>query len=91
MMLVDVYVCLMITHIFFSLTFCQIGDFGLSRDLVDEQLYFSSGGKVPIRWTAPEVHFGECSRHFILICFWFWPLLLWFFSLLLLLLLLRLL
>ena len=32
----------------------QIADFGLSRDLCDENYYVSSGGKVPVKWTAPE-------------------------------------
>ena len=38
--------------------FCvvQIADFGMSRDLIDENYYITSGGKVPIKWTAPEVH-----------------------------------
>lgn len=34
----------------------QIGDFGMSRDLEDENYYISHGGKVPVKWTAPEVH-----------------------------------
>ena len=33
----------------------QIGDFGLSRDLLDENYYISKGGMIPIKWTAPEV------------------------------------
>ena len=33
----------------------QIADFGMSRDLDDEEYYISNGGKVPIKWTAPEV------------------------------------
>ena len=33
----------------------QIGDFGLARDLGGEDVYLSRGGKVPIKWTAPEV------------------------------------
>ena len=33
----------------------QIADFGLSRDLEDEDYYISQGGKIPIKWTAPEV------------------------------------
>ena len=33
----------------------QIGDFGLARDLGEEDVYLSRGGKVPIKWTAPEV------------------------------------
>jgi len=33
----------------------QIADFGMSRDLLDENYYITSGGKVPVKWTAPEV------------------------------------
>lgn len=33
----------------------QIGDFGMARDLMDEDYYKSKGGKIPIKWTAPEV------------------------------------
>ena len=33
----------------------QISDFGMSRDLEDENYYFSHGGKIPVKWTAPEV------------------------------------
>ena len=32
----------------------QIADFGLSRDLDAENYYTSSGGLVPVKWTAPE-------------------------------------
>ena len=32
----------------------QIGDFGMARDLMDDTYYKSSGGKVPVKWTAPE-------------------------------------
>ncbi len=33
----------------------QIADFGMARDLVDGDYYTSSGGHIPIKWTAPEV------------------------------------
>ena len=33
----------------------QIGDFGMARDLMDDTYYKSSGGKIPVKWTAPEV------------------------------------
>eukprot|EP00051_Salpingoeca_urceolata_P004081 m.62467 g.62467 ORF g.62467 m.62467 type:complete len:1449 (-) comp13351_c0_seq2:223-4569(-) len=34
---------------------CRIADFGLSRELVDDDLYYKSvGGTIPVRWTAPE-------------------------------------
>ena len=35
--------------------FLQISDFGMSRDLMDENYYISHGGKIPVKWTAPEV------------------------------------
>ena len=35
----------------------QISDFGMSRDLEDEDYYVSHGtGKIPVKWTAPEVY-----------------------------------
>ncbi len=33
----------------------QIADFGMARDLMDDTYYTASGGKIPIKWTAPEV------------------------------------
>ena len=33
----------------------QIADFGMSRDLIDHNYYITSGGKIPVKWTAPEV------------------------------------
>ena len=33
----------------------QISDFGMSRNLMDENYYISHGGKIPVKWTAPEV------------------------------------
>jgi hypothetical protein len=35
----------------------QIGDFGMARDLMDDTYYKSSGGKIPVKWTAPEVYY----------------------------------
>ena len=32
----------------------QIADFGLSKNL-DSGYYYSEGGMVPVKWTAPEV------------------------------------
>ena len=37
------------------LLYVQIADFGMSRDLIDENYYITSGGKIPLKWTAPEV------------------------------------
>ena len=39
----------------------QIGDFGLSRDLDEENYYISNGGKIPVKWTAPEACVMEKS------------------------------
>ena len=33
----------------------QIADFGMARDLEESDYYISHGGKVPVKWTAPEV------------------------------------
>ena len=33
----------------------QIADFGMSRDLLDVDYYMTSGKKIPVKWTAPEV------------------------------------
>ena len=42
--------------------FFQIGDFGMSRDLADDTYYVSHGGKIPVKWTAPEaIHFRKYS------------------------------
>ena len=27
----------------------------MARDLMDDTYYTSSGGKIPVKWTAPEV------------------------------------
>ena len=38
----------------YCLYISKIGDFGLARDLVDDTYYTSKGGKIPVKWTAPE-------------------------------------
>jgi serine/threonine protein kinase len=40
---------------FSSMPSVKIADFGMSRDLADENYYVSHGGKIPVKWTAPEV------------------------------------
>lgn len=35
--------------------FNQVADFGMARNLMDDTYYTSSGGKIPVKWTAPEV------------------------------------
>ena len=43
-------------------TYIQIADFGLSRDLHHEDYYISHGGKIPVKWTAPEaLHYRKYS------------------------------
>ena len=40
----------------------QIADFGLSRDLQNGDYYVSHGGKIPVKWTAPEaLHYRKYS------------------------------
>ena len=47
-----------------SFTFSfQIGDFGLSRDLVDEEFYLSRGGQIPMKWTSIEVLYIRRNLH----------------------------
>ncbi|KAI6653850.1 hypothetical protein LOD99_3352 [Oopsacas minuta] len=39
---------------------CRIADFGMSRELNSESEYYtSSGGRIPLRWTAPEAVFFQ--------------------------------
>ena len=39
---------------------CRIADFGMSRELIsDSEYYTSSGGRIPLRWTAPEAVFYQ--------------------------------
>ena len=54
--------CLYITiYTYFcaALQIWQISDFGMARDLADDTYYTvqSKGGKIPVKWTAPEVGF----------------------------------
>lgn len=44
-----------LTSVYDKRMFIQISDFGLSRDLVDDYYIVQHGGKIPLRWTAPEV------------------------------------
>ena len=40
----------------------QIADFGMSRVLQDTDYYVSRGGKIPVKWTAPEaLHYKKYS------------------------------
>ena len=33
----------------------QIADFGMARDITDANYYVTKGGKIPAKWTPPEV------------------------------------
>ncbi|KAI6659269.1 hypothetical protein LOD99_14942 [Oopsacas minuta] len=33
---------------------CRVADFGMSRDLRSDDYYRSKGGRIPLRWSAPE-------------------------------------
>ena len=40
----------------------QIADFGLSQNLQNKDYYVSQGGKIPVKWTAPEaLHYRKYS------------------------------
>ena len=41
----------------------QIADFGMSRDLTSDYYYITSGGKIPVKWTAPEVSIALLSYY----------------------------
>ncbi len=49
----------------------QIADFGMARDLEEGNYYVSHGGKIPVKWTAPEVSIkslkqnSSCEVHLI--------------------------
>ena len=44
------------------MTSIQIADFGMSRALQDTDYYVSRGGKIPVKWTAPEaLHYKKYS------------------------------
>ena len=48
------FVCLFL-FLYFCVFFLQISDFGMARDLEESNYYISHGGKIPVKWTAPEV------------------------------------
>ena len=54
------YLCIC-TRIY-TLFLFKIADFGMSRDIADETYYISQGGKIPVKWTAPEaIHYKKYS------------------------------
>ena len=38
----------------------------MARDLIDTEYYISHGGKIPIKWTAPEVSYFLKSESLLL-------------------------
>ena len=57
-------VCVCVCDECMILFFAKIADFGMSRDLEEESFYAMSGGKIPVKWTAPEVAMYLCSHVF---------------------------
>lgn len=48
---------LLVHEVTIAFAVLQIADFGMSRDLDDADYYLSNGGKIPFKWTAPEVSY----------------------------------
>ena len=44
---------------FWSFVPDPIADFGLSRDITDDTYYTATSGKIPVKWTAPEVRISH--------------------------------
>ncbi|CAB4013282.1 ephrin type-A receptor 4 isoform X7 [Paramuricea clavata] len=54
---------------------CKVSDFGLTREICQTSNYETSGGKIPIRWTAPEVI--KYKKSFISSDVWSYGVVLW--------------
>ena len=39
----------------YTYNYTQIADFGMARDVADDNYYVTTGGKIPLKWTSPEV------------------------------------
>ena len=33
----------------------------MARDVADDNYYVTTGGKIPLKWTSPEVNKGTCA------------------------------
>ena len=53
--------CFCLFNFVFVFLFLQISDFGMARDLEESNYYISHGGKIPLKWTAPEVGKSLCK------------------------------
>ena len=40
----------------------------MARDITDDNFYVASGGKVPVKWTAPEVYITYVHSYIISYC-----------------------
>ena len=47
--------CTTANYIIINYVLFQIADFGMARDVADDIYYVTTGGKIPVKWTAPEV------------------------------------
>ena len=59
---VSVCVCVCCKYLHLNYTYSslsKVGEFGKSRDLSNASHYISSGGKIPVRWTAPEAMYYQ--------------------------------
>lgn len=54
---------------------CKVSDFGLTREICQTSNYETRGGKIPIRWTAPEVI--KHKKSFIASDVWSYGVVLW--------------
>ena len=56
-----VYMQLYLWHSRVITVLTQVADFGMARDLDEGSYYVSQGGKIPVKWTAPEVCTCMCN------------------------------
>ena len=50
-------------QVLYNIITVRFSDFEMSHGVEDENYYVSRGGKIPIKWTAPEVHYYDCWKH----------------------------
>ncbi|XP_065061006.1 ephrin type-B receptor 1-B-like isoform X3 [Rhopilema esculentum] len=54
---------------------CKVADFGMSRELSKDDTYSTTGGKIPVKWTAPEA--VQLKKFTIASDVWSYGILLW--------------
>ncbi len=52
---IHIILCLHTSISHATMLLLQIGDFGMARDLLEEDYYYMHGGPIPVKWSAPEV------------------------------------